>query len=1126
MTCLFRKKDGNIDVTIRPRAAGGHGTKDVAGQHVLMLREASGYVGLDFCKCTRGHNVILRQIISCRLSPHRTDVIHHVQRGTPAEFVAGFAGIVFGFGTAGVSVDHFYFPSEGFRDFQDGIALGSAEGVAVAASSFAGEDDAAGEVFHVGESAALRAGAHDGEGFAKAVAALETCDERGVFTVGGLSRAKRVVKIADRVGEIIPAAVVIDKIDVDRLRERIGVLVAAVAFDRESRARGGVDQFLDLAVPAEFDDRKRADDVHVVDQGDVAEGRRDASVLAEVVDDVRGFGDEGVDVFRVAAAILRAGDMVGHAPGEVVVEGNDAGSGVLGREKELDHVGPDVACAAGDEDGLLTGHLKILTRCGGRELKIEECDHLEFVRFPYVPVRPFPLQPKFYWIVKWHRITMGAPILRAGGLVRFKCLYSLLLLGAVPFSGFSQSASTTFYLVDKSAISTKTDGASGSVGYARILLNSGQTTPSGVAIYGYTPANVLVGEAGVPASPLIKNGRIYAEVGPNGLAGPGTDIGLAIANPGTTAAAISYTFTNTSGVDVGGGTFTLAAGAQSASYLDQSNWNVPLNFQGAFSFSSNTPVSVVALQQYINARGDGLFTTLPVLDLDSGATSTTPAVLSQFADGAGWTTEVLLVNPTDNPISGTIQFLVGTTGAPLSLTANGTAGSSFSYMIASHSSFKLLTAGATPGSTPVTGSVVVTPSSGSVTPFSLAVFSFATTTTITQAGVPSNPGTSFRTYVEASTSFGNIGSYSTGYAVANASSTPGTITLTLYNPDGSATPYSATVPIAANGQFAEFLYQRFPALPLPFQGILRISTTTPQISVVALRIRVNQRGEYLQTSIPATEENGTPPNTEYDFPQIADGLGFTTQFVLFSGYRGQATNGTLSFVRPSGQPLSLNLASTITGPVTLTSIVPTAAAVGTTITLTGTGFTSSSIVNFTSASGTTPVVASSETSTSLIAVVPSNAVTGPVFVSNGSQSSAPIVVQVMSANGNATATTVTVSAGTTTSGTDIFVPPPAGSLSIYAVGTATSGAAYPQPVTLTRGTSTQVFIAGSDFSSSTIVSASGSGDVTTNGLTVFNSTQLEFTINVSASAATGPRTLFVTNPNGDISSLTGGMIIQ
>ena len=102
-----------------------------------------------------------------------------------------------------------------------------------------------------------------------------------------------------------------------------------------------------------------------------------------------------------------------------------------------------------------------------------------------------------------------------------------------------------FTLTDKSANSLITDGAGElKQGYARILPNSGATTPSGVAIFGFRTNDVLVTEAGVPASPLLKNGRIYAEVN------SGLDIGLAIANPGAQPANINFSFTKT-GMEIG-----------------------------------------------------------------------------------------------------------------------------------------------------------------------------------------------------------------------------------------------------------------------------------------------------------------------------------------------------------------------------------------------------------------------------------------------------------------------------------------------------------------------------------------------------------------------------------------------
>jgi len=460
-----------------------------------------------------------------------------------------------------------------------------------------------------------------------------------------------------------------------------------------------------------------------------------------------------------------------------------------------------------------------------------------------------------------------------------------------------------FTMVDRGGVSVVTDGSGNlTAGYARILASSG-STPSGVAIFGERANNVLVTEAGVPASAPLRNGRIYAEVGPNGSGGLGTDIGLAIANPSTQAATISFSYTNSSGTDVGSGTTTVGAGQQSASFLDQAPWNVPVNFQGTFTFSSNVAISVIALQLNNNQRGEALITTLPVIDT-SVAPGNTPAVLSHFTNGAGWNTAVLLVNPTDVAMNGTIQFR-DQTGAIVPLSANGQNSNSFSYAIARRSSFKLQTVG---GTSLQVGSVTVTPSAGSNTPVSLAVFSYTNSgTTITQAGVPSLLGTAFRMWVEATPGYGTVGSYSTGFAIANASSTAGAVTFTLFNGSGAPANLTFTKQLPAFGQFSGFLADIFPSLTFPFQGVLEVTTTSPSISAVAERIRFNERGEFLVTTTPPTNENSSTTSAEFDFPHIVNGGGFTTEFILFSGQSGLTSSGNLKFVKQDGSDFSLTV---------------------------------------------------------------------------------------------------------------------------------------------------------------------------------------------------------------------------
>jgi hypothetical protein len=57
------------------------------------------------------------------------------------------------------------------------------------------------------------------------------------------------------------------------------------------------------------------------------------------------------------------------------------------------------------------------------------------------------------------------------------------------------------------------------------------------------------------------------------------------------------------------------------------------------------PVAVTALRGAVNDRGDFLFTALPVVDLE--ALPAGPVTIAQFAQGAGWTTQVVLVNKPD-----------------------------------------------------------------------------------------------------------------------------------------------------------------------------------------------------------------------------------------------------------------------------------------------------------------------------------------------------------------------------------------------------------------------------------------------------------------------------------------------
>jgi hypothetical protein len=175
--------------------------------------------------------------------------------------------------------------------------------------------------------------------------------------------------------------------------------------------------------------------------------------------------------------------------------------------------------------------------------------------------------------------------------------------------------------------------------------------------------------------------------------------------------------------------------------------------------------------------------------------------------------------------------------------------------------------------------------------------------TLSEAGVPVTMGTAFRMYVEATPAPVIL----SGVAIANTTNTASTVTLQLMTLSGMPVGASSTRTVPASGQVVGYLSDFFPNLPQPFQGVLRVSTSSATVSVVALRQRYNERGDYLITTTPPTLETATPTPTARSFPHFVNGGGYTTQFILFSGTAGQTSTGNMRFYNQSGNPLPVSL---------------------------------------------------------------------------------------------------------------------------------------------------------------------------------------------------------------------------
>jgi len=469
------------------------------------------------------------------------------------------------------------------------------------------------------------------------------------------------------------------------------------------------------------------------------------------------------------------------------------------------------------------------------------------------------------------------------------------------FAATAPVSSQSYSLPDRGAMTADTGGDGGSsVGYARLQPSSG-TTPSGYLTFQFRQNDILVGQASVPAAVATQSGRIYAEVG------GAVNTGVAIANPNGAAAAISFYLTDTAGTQLARGNFTIPPNGQISRFLTEAPFNAG-PFQGTLTFTSTVPVGVIALRGYTNERSEFLITTLPVSSLSASGSGS--AYMPHFADGGGWTTQVILVNPTDQPISGTVQFFsqgdASTSGQPITMTVAGQTAAAFPYAIPGRSSVRLATSGAASDIT--AGSVQVMPAGGSGTPSGLAIFAFRNNgVVVSEAGVPAlGTSTAFRMYEYECGDY--PGQIQTGIAIANPSGTPAAVNIELTDKSGATTGLTAALTVPAFGQVARFMKQLIPSIPYPFHGVARITTSSAAgVSVIGLRGDYNARNDFLITTAMPNNENLPPTAGEAIFPHFVNGGGYTTEFVLFSGSSSQFGGGVLRFYDQNGQPMSMTL---------------------------------------------------------------------------------------------------------------------------------------------------------------------------------------------------------------------------
>ncbi len=505
-----------------------------------------------------------------------------------------------------------------------------------------------------------------------------------------------------------------------------------------------------------------------------------------------------------------------------------------------------------------------------------------------------------------NRVVVLAVIALIGG--------GALLWGVAPMPQ-SGSSERSYTMVDRGGVSLITSGTAPtpSVTYTRIQPGAGSTTPSGVGIFGFrNSVGELLTETGVAASPLLRTGRVFVTFSEDIL-----NTGLAIVNPNAEDVQIDFFFSDSrrEDIDFGSGSFTVGANQQTARFISEDPFNAETGTRGALTFTASLPVSVVALRQSLRDSGEFIFSSMPVADL--AETSTDTLYLPHFVFGGPWSSQLIIVNPTDEEITGTMAFInQGSAfrpfGESISIALTGATARVHTYSLAPRG-FREFIATDFFSLTQV-GSFRLVPDEGNVAPIAQLVLDNADPDfqTISEATIsPAELGTAFRTYVEVVGEPGAVGSIQSGIAIASVPLVPTldrtTVTLELTRLDGSLVEVVETE-IFPSGQRAFFVDEVFDLelLGSSFQGILKMSATD-RVAVAALRGRTNERSQFLMTTTPPTNEGGTTTTTELFFPHLVDGGGWTTQTILFSGIAGQVAEGAMRFFGTDGSPFDIVL---------------------------------------------------------------------------------------------------------------------------------------------------------------------------------------------------------------------------
>ena len=389
----------------------------------------------------------------------------------------------------------------------------------------------------------------------------------------------------------------------------------------------------------------------------------------------------------------------------------------------------------------------------------------------------------------------------------------------------------------------QTDGTGSLSGGAARVVSSDSIGVSAIFTL-YDNAKKLVTEAGVGASELQTDFTIPVDT---------TflfNTGLAVFNPGTAGATVTFTLRNTNGdaVDTPK-TETIGAGQHRARFVGGPDSLFPsfVDFRGTLAISSTQPLSAVALRQNRLRLSN---TTLPVVSKQDNRTQfNLPQVANGLDASSGTKMRTTFIVFNNSATAGDVSFsLKKPDGTPFPVTIPGGQANdvaSFIRNLAPGASAFLETDGSGPlsvGSAEISSTVPI----GVSAIFTLSDPSGAF---LTEAGVGDSPLSSLLTLPA---EIG--GDLDTGVAFFNPAATPVTIRVRLVDVTGLELARTAPLVLSPGGQKAAFVSELFPGRT-EFKGTLGIECSG---GVAAVTLRQNAT-PLSYTTLPVTQ--GFSPQT-------------------------------------------------------------------------------------------------------------------------------------------------------------------------------------------------------------------------------------------------------------------------